>query len=105
MARRKAGPSATQDAFQGEGFTQDAIRTIENQADKVKEDLAVIEGGKDDLKTHRAKIAELMHANADKLQTDPKTGDLIYKRGEYDVRVNRKETVSVKIADVVQAPK
>lgn len=91
-----------QTAFEGKGFEQESIRTIENQADKVKEDLAIIEGGKSDLANHRAKIAELMHANVERVQKDPKTGDLIYKRGEYEIRVHAKESVKVKIADVEQ---
>lgn len=93
---------AKQTTFEGEGFQQETMRALENQADKVKEDLAIIEGGKDGLKTHRAKIAEIMHANPEKVQTDPATGDLVYVRGEYDIRVHAKESVSVKIADVVQ---
>lgn len=90
-----------QDSF--EGFEQESIRTIENQADKVKVDLAAIQGGKDDLANHRAKIAELMHANEAKVAKDPATGDLVYKRGEYEIRVHSKESVKVKIADEEQA--
>lgn len=91
---------AKQEAF--EGMEQEAIRTIENQADKVKNDLGVIGSAKDDLANHRAKIAELMHTNAEKIAKDPETGDLVYKRGEYEIRVHAKESVKVKIADVDQ---
>ena len=86
-----------------EGFEQESIRTIENQADKVKVDLAAIAAGKDDLATHRAKLAELMHAHEAKVAKDPTTGDLVYKRGEYEIRVHSKESVKVKIADEEQA--
>lgn len=85
-----------------EGFEQESIRTIENQADKVKVDLATISAGKDDLKNHRAKIAELMHQNEAKVAKDPKTGDLVYKRGEYEIRVHVNETVKVSIDDEPQ---
>lgn len=86
-----------------EGFEQKPIRTIENQADKVKADLAVIAGGKEDLANHRAKIAELMHANEAGVAKDPETGDLVYKRGEYEIRCHVKESVKVKISDEEQA--
>lgn len=89
-----------QEAF--EGMEQEAIRTIENQADKVKNDLGVIASAKEDLSTHRAKIAELMHQNESKVAKDPATGDLVYKRGEYEIRVHAKESVKVKISDEEQ---
>jgi hypothetical protein len=85
-----------------EGFEQESIRTIENQADKVKVDLGAIKAAKDDLKNHRSKIAELMHANEAKVAKDPETGDLVYIRGEYEIRVHASETVKVSIADEEQ---
>lgn len=91
---------ADQTAF--DGFEQESIRTIENQADKVKVDLGVIASAKEDLANHRAKIVELMHMNEAKVAKDPETGDLVYRRGEYEIRVHTKESVKVKIADEEQ---
>lgn len=85
------------------GTEVERIGQIENQADDAKEKEAQIAGLKDEVINHKAKIAELMEANLDKLQK--KGNDYYYKHGTYNIRLHAKKTVSIKIKDAVQKVK
>jgi hypothetical protein len=93
-------------AKQAEMFEQGKVKTIEKWADVFDEKRALIAGLAQERDNAEFKLAEAMHANADKV--DRQQGPhgeamLVYVRGDYKVVVKQgKETVNVKIKDAAK---
>ncbi len=84
------------------GFEQDRIPAIERAANKADAKRSIIGGLNDELDTLEYKLSEAMHANEDKLdkQEDTKGIELlVYKRGDFNIVIKKKESVNYKIKE------
>lgn len=82
------------------GTERKRIPAIERAASKADEKRSIINGLSGELDNHVAKLSEVMHANADQLDHEEnEKGEkvIVYKRGDYKIVVQYKESVKYKI--------
>ncbi len=82
------------------GFEQKRVQAIERAASKADEKRAIIGGLSGELENLEYKLSEAMHANEAELdrQQGPNGEELlVYKRGDFNIKIKKTEKVNYKI--------